>query len=99
MDNSMCYDGSKVTSKIKKSHLSRMPHPLYSPYISLCDFWFFGMLKQILREREFSSSDEIEDAVAQVWNGLPFDDVQSVFWNWIRRRAWVAESDGEYVSE
>jgi hypothetical protein len=57
------------------------------------------MLKQILRDREFSSSDEIEDAIAQVWNDLTFDDVQSVFRDWIRRLAWVAENNGEYMSE
>jgi hypothetical protein len=51
-------------SKTKKKHLSRMPHPPYSPDISPCDFWLFGMLKQILGDREFFSSDEIEDAVA-----------------------------------
>jgi hypothetical protein len=39
------------------------------------------MLKQVLRDREFSSSDEIEDAIAQIWNDLTLDDVQSVFWD------------------
>jgi hypothetical protein len=57
------------------------------------------MLKQILRDRGFSSSDEIEDAIAQAWNDLTFDKVQSVFRDWIRRLAWVAENDGEYISE
>jgi hypothetical protein len=72
-----------------------MPHPPYSPEISPCDFWLFVMLKQILRDREFSSSDEIEDAIAQMWNHLTFDDVQSAFRNWIRRLAWVSDN-GEY---
>jgi hypothetical protein len=57
------------------------------------------MLKQILRDREFSSSDEIKEAIAQVWNNLTFDDVQSVFREWIRHPAWVAENDGKYISE
>jgi hypothetical protein len=57
------------------------------------------MLNQILRDREFSSSDESEDAIAQVWNDLTFDDVQSVFRIWIRGLAWVAENDREYISE
>jgi hypothetical protein len=57
------------------------------------------MLKQNLSDRELSSTDEIEDAIAQVWNDLTFDDVQSVFRDWMQRLAWVAESDGEYISE
>jgi hypothetical protein len=42
------------------------------------------MLNHILRDREFSSSDEIEDAIAQTWNDLTLDDVQSEFRDWIR---------------
>jgi hypothetical protein len=99
IDNSMCHNGSSITSKIKKNDISRMPRPLCSPDISPCDFWFFGMLKQILRDREFSSSDEIEDAIAQVWNNLTFNDFQSVFRDWVRHLAWVAENDGEYMGE
>jgi hypothetical protein len=76
-----------------------MPHQPYSPDISPCGFWLFGMLKQILRDREFSSSDEIEDVIAQIWNYLTFDGVHSVFRDWIWRFVWVAENDGEYVNE
>jgi hypothetical protein len=57
------------------------------------------MLKQILKNREFSSSDAIEDAIAQGRNDLVSSDTQSVFWDWIRRLTWVAENDGEYISE
>jgi hypothetical protein len=57
------------------------------------------MFKQILRDREFSSTDEIEDVAAQVWNDLTFGDIQSVFRDWIRRLAWVAQNDEEYIHE
>jgi histone-lysine N-methyltransferase SETMAR len=94
-DNSMCHNGSKVTSKITRNHIFRMPHPLYSPDIGPCDFWFFGMLKQIMKNREFSLNNEI----TQVWNVLTFDDAQSMFREWIRPLACVTENDGEYTSE
>jgi hypothetical protein len=64
MNNSMCHNGSKVASKIKKNHIFRMSHRPDSPDISPCDFWLFGMSKQNLRDLEFSSSDEIEEAIA-----------------------------------
>jgi hypothetical protein len=57
------------------------------------------MLRQILRDRPFTSSPQTEDVIAQVWNDLTFDDVQRVFRDWVRRFAWVAENDGEYISE
>jgi hypothetical protein len=98
MDDSIYHNGLKVPSKIKKDHISRM-HPPYSTDISPYDLWSFWMLKHILRDREFCSSDDIEDAIAQIWNDLTFDDVQSVSRDWIRHLAWVAENDGEYISE
>jgi hypothetical protein len=76
-----------------------MRHPPYSPAIIPCDFELFGMLKQILRDQEFSSSAEIEYAIAQVWNDLTFHDLQSMFRDWIRHLAWVAENDGKYTSK
>jgi CelD/BcsL family acetyltransferase involved in cellulose biosynthesis len=56
-------------------------------------------VKQILRDREFLSSNETEDAIAQVWNDLTFDGVQSLFQEWIWRFAWVVENDGESINE
>jgi hypothetical protein len=76
-----------------------MPRPPYSPDTSPFDFWFFGMLHYIRRDREFPSGDEPEDALAQGWNDLTLDDVQNVLLDWIRRLAWVTENDGEYISE
>jgi hypothetical protein len=51
------------------------------------------MLRQILRDQEASLNDEIEAAIARVWNDLTFHDVQRVFRDWIRRLAWVADND------
>jgi hypothetical protein len=39
MDKSICHNGSKLASKFEKHHVSRLPHPCYSPDIILCDFY------------------------------------------------------------
>jgi hypothetical protein len=57
------------------------------------------MSKEILNDREFASSDEIEDAITPVWNDLTGDDVQSVFRNCMSGRSWVIENGGEYIHE
>jgi hypothetical protein len=49
--------------KFDKHHIARLPYPPYSPNLSPCDLWFFGMLKGILKDREFHSHDEIEAAI------------------------------------
>jgi hypothetical protein len=43
MDDSMCQNGNKISEKLTKGSIERVPHPPYSPDISPCDFWFFGM--------------------------------------------------------
>jgi hypothetical protein len=32
-------------------------------------------------------------------NDLTFEDVQSIFYDWMRRLAWVIEYEGEYILE
>jgi hypothetical protein len=83
IDNSMGHNRLKVVSKFDKHHIARLPHPPYSPALSPCDFWFFEMLKGILKDREFRSHDVIEGAITIAWNILMFDKVQSVFHNWM----------------
>jgi hypothetical protein len=34
------------------------------------------MLKGVLKDRNFNSSDEIEEAVTKVWDELTFDEAQ-----------------------
>jgi hypothetical protein len=83
----MCHNGSEVVLKFEKHHISRLPHPPYSPDTSPCDFWLFGMLKGVLKHREFNLSDEIEEAITKVW-----DEMQRVFHNWMSRLTWVIEN-------
>jgi hypothetical protein len=99
MDNSMYLNGSKITSTFAKHYLSRMPQPPYSPDMSPCDFWLFSLLKGIFKDREFSSSEQIEKAITHVWNDLSFEDVRSVFQNSMSRLARVIETGGEYIHE
>jgi hypothetical protein len=57
------------------------------------------MLKGIQTDQEFNSSDEIEEAITRIWDDLTFDNVQSIFQNWISCPAWVIENRGEYSHE
>jgi hypothetical protein len=52
-----------------------------------------------MKDREFHSHDKIEEAIPVAWNDLTFEDVQSVFYNWMRRLALVIENEGEYLLE
>jgi histone-lysine N-methyltransferase SETMAR len=99
MDHSTCHIESKVASKFGQHHIFRLPHPPYSPDISPYDFWLFRLLKGIMKDGEFYSHEEIEEAITVAWNDLIFEDVQSIFYDWMRRLAWVIEHEGEYILE
>jgi histone-lysine N-methyltransferase SETMAR len=96
MDNSMCHNGAKISEKLEKRHIARVPHPPYSPDLSLCDFWLFGILKQKMKEQVFQSEEQILAAVTESWNELTFEDIQRVFHNWMERLIWVIANSGEY---
>jgi histone-lysine N-methyltransferase SETMAR len=53
MDNSKCHHAKKITGELQKKHITRAPHPPYSPDLSPCDFLFFGMVKQRIKDGEF----------------------------------------------
>jgi transposase len=57
IDNSMSHYGAKIAEKLGKKHIARAPHPPYSPDLSPCDFWLFGILKDKIKERLFWSGE------------------------------------------
>jgi hypothetical protein len=57
------------------------------------------MLKRVLKDREFNSSGEIKEAITNIWAELTFDQVQSVFYNWMSHLAWIVENGGEHMIE
>jgi hypothetical protein len=50
-----------------------------------------------MKDREFHSHEEIEEAITAAWNDLTFEGVQSIFYDWIHRLAWAIEHEGEYI--
>jgi hypothetical protein len=67
MDNSMCHNGNKISEKLTKGSIERPPDPPYSPDISPCDFWLFGMREHKMKDRQFQSQQAILSAIAKMW--------------------------------
>jgi hypothetical protein len=62
-------------------------------------FGSFFLLKGIMKDRKFHSHDESEEAITVAWNDLTFEDVKSIFYDWMRHFTWVIEHGGEYILE
>jgi hypothetical protein len=96
MDYSKCHKAKKITGKLQQKHIRRAPHPLYGPDLSPCDFWFFDIFKQKIKDREFCPAQEIVRSLSDAWSDLTFEDIQRVFLEWMDRLTWVIENDGQY---
>jgi hypothetical protein len=70
-----------IAQKISDAKLKKLPYPAYSPDLSPCDFWLFGMLKGNMKDRAFQTIEEIMEAVTLIWNGVTFEQLQNVFLN------------------
>jgi hypothetical protein len=55
------------------------------------------MLKGILKDQEFNSSDELEEKMTRLWHDVTSDNVQGVFGNCTICFAWIIEDGGEYT--
>jgi hypothetical protein len=58
----MCQNGSKF----ERHYVSPRPDPPDSPDIKPCNFWFFEMLKGVMKDYEFHSGEETEEAIPKV---------------------------------
>jgi hypothetical protein len=52
-----------------------------------------------VKDDEFNSREEIEWAITAAWDDLTFEDVRSIFYDCMRRLAWVIEHEGKYILE
>ncbi|UYV73422.1 hypothetical protein LAZ67_10003126 [Cordylochernes scorpioides] len=85
-DNAPAHRAIIVQDYLAKHSVSVLPHPLYSPDIAPCDFFFFTKLKMTLKGRRFSSSSEvIENATVELNKLRKFDfelAFQQLFSRW-----------------
>lgn len=96
MDNSRIHNGSKTSEFLSDHRLKRVDHPAYSPDLSPCDFWLFGRIKQLLEEKKLESPEELISEIQSLFNEVTFEELQSVFQEWIERLNWVISNNGEY---
>jgi hypothetical protein len=59
-DNSTCHNGRKNTADISDAKLESLPHPPYSPDLSLGDFWLFGMSKHEMKDWLFQTIEDFD---------------------------------------
>jgi histone-lysine N-methyltransferase SETMAR len=76
--------------------IERLAHPPYSPDMSQRNFDFVGWTKTALQNRRFTDADAMVRALTDLFDNVTFDELQSVFQNWIERLKSVIIHNGEY---
>jgi hypothetical protein len=64
MDNSICHNGTKVTTALNNVNVIRPSYLADSPDLTPYDFWLFGMLKHRMTDRQLPSQKETLDEAA-----------------------------------
>jgi predicted metalloprotease len=57
--------------------MTRVPHPVYCPYLSPCDFCFFGYVKKQMKDQTIMSKDNVEGALTAASEKVRRDRLQS----------------------
>ena len=99
MDNCRVHNALETSRAIGRMKIERLVQPPYSPDLSPCDFWFFGRAKTALQNRRFANADEVIEALTNLWDSVTFEELHSVFLNWIERLEWVIRHSGEYFTK
>jgi hypothetical protein len=59
-------------------------------------FWLFLFLKEKLKDRPLRGIQSLHRVITYLWDKLTFEDVQTVFLEWMNHLSWVVENKGEY---
>jgi hypothetical protein len=76
--------------------VKRLARPLYSPDLSPYNFRFFAWAKTASQNRRFADVDALREALTDLLGSVTFEELQSVFPNWIERLKWVIRHNGAY---
>jgi hypothetical protein len=95
-DSLMCHDGAKITEKMSPKGSGRAPHPISSSDISCCDFWAFGTINGMIKNRHLQGPEEILRAIQEPWSHFTFQDFENVFNSRMERLTWMIATSGEH---
>lgn len=76
-----------------------LPTPPYSPDLSPCDFYLFGLLKNQLIGKTFDSVDELLCWIGGKFDSISKSELQKVFDEWLIRLQKVIDANGHYRSK
>ncbi|KAA6395731.1 MAG: hypothetical protein EZS28_008743 [Streblomastix strix] len=79
----------------KNSIFNRIKHPPYSPDLSPCDYYLFGVLKSKLKGMHFTSADEGHEVAINILESIPSIQLLNALSAWATRLDYIIEHKGQ----
>ena len=73
-----------------------MPHPPYSPDLTLNNYFLFPWMKKVLKGKHFASVEEVKQKTAEALKGLKINEFKNCFEQWKKCLDRCIASNGEY---
>jgi hypothetical protein len=73
-----------------------VPHPPYSPEMTIADFDLFGVLKAKLQGIDVSDDEEPKSEILTIFQGISLDELKKSSDHWMKRCQLAATNLGNY---
>ena len=100
-DNARVHTSRASREALHHTSLQRLTHPAYSPDLAVCDFFYFGFLKESLRSALLSaqSLQTLSAAITHFNVSLrKSESIKKSFDSLLERARYVSEHNGDYYS-
>jgi histone-lysine N-methyltransferase SETMAR len=98
-DNCKSHNSTKTRKRLEEFQVARLPHPPYSPDISLRNFCFIRWSKDVIQGQRFLSPDHVRAFLLDLWQNVDPSTLISVYHDWIEGLEHAAAMNGEYESK
>ena len=95
-DNTSSHFGKKAKEFYNNRSIKILKHPPYSPDLSPCDFWLFPKVKNLLKDINFGTTEEVLDAFFEIVDQFNKNDFKECFEMWIERCRKCLLNNGNY---
>ena len=95
-DNTSSHKCEDVKSFLASEKVQVLNRPLYSPDLSLCDFFLFPQLKKMLSGNKYTSRSSLGSAIYQCLQQIPTENYLSAFRDWVKRLQKCVSVQREY---
>ena len=95
-DDAPAHKAHIVTEFLKSEKVNVFPHSIFSPDLAPSDCYLFPKLKFRLSAERYKSRNALGSAVYQFFMGVPIQDYEKCFQNWIYHLKRCICAGGEY---